>query len=54
MWRSYRSSAENLLGSNQDSHVVGWGRTDYCVVGDDDGFRAIAVVGHGLGGESGA
>ena len=45
------ASAKNLLGSNQDAQVVGWSRTDGCAVSDDDGFRAIAVVGHGLGGE---
>jgi hypothetical protein len=44
----------NLLGSNQDSQEVGRSRTDRCVVGDDDGFRAVTVVGHGLGGKSGA
>ena len=45
---------KNLLGSNQDAQEVGRSRTDRCAVGDDDGFRAVTVVGHGLGGESGA
>ena len=54
LWPLNAGRVERLLQSDQNPQEVGGCRIGRGIVGDDDSFRAVAVVGHGLGGECGA